>query len=104
MTKYYHHPTFVQYKKKSHQFISSLQYEKKINKRKEKKIKEGKKQNWKYLKRKQIKGKKISCWSIGSLLCAIHSAYHKLFLGYSPNSLFFSTKKSKKILELKENK
>jgi hypothetical protein len=93
MTKYYHHPTFVQYKKKSHQFISSLQYEKKINKRKEKKIKEGKKQNWKYLKRKKIKGKKISCWSIGSLLCAIHGAYHNLFLGYSPNSLFFSTKK-----------
>jgi hypothetical protein len=97
MTKYYHHPTFVQYKKKSHQFISSLQYEKKKSIReKKKKFKEGKKQNWKYLKRKKIKGKKISCWCIGSLLCAIHGAYHNLFLGYSPNSLFFSTKKSKK--------
>jgi hypothetical protein len=26
--KNYHHPTFIQYKKKSHQFISSLPYEK----------------------------------------------------------------------------
>jgi len=41
--------------KKSHQFISSLQYEKKPNNTKEKKLKR-KKSNWKYLKRKKNKG------------------------------------------------
>jgi hypothetical protein len=41
MKRNYHHPTFVQYKKKSHQFISSLHYKNKFN------------------KKKQIKGKKI---------------------------------------------
>jgi hypothetical protein len=37
--KNYGHPTFKQYKKKSHQFISSLLYGKKLHERKEKKIK-----------------------------------------------------------------
>jgi hypothetical protein len=37
MKKNYHYPTFLQYKKKSHQFIFSLQYEKKIHKRKKNK-------------------------------------------------------------------
>jgi hypothetical protein len=35
----YGHPTFKQYKKKSHQFISSLLYEKKLHERKEKQLK-----------------------------------------------------------------
>jgi hypothetical protein len=37
--KKYHHPTFVQYKKNSYQFISSLPYEKKLNKKKKKNLK-----------------------------------------------------------------
>jgi hypothetical protein len=37
--KNYGHPTFKQYKKKSHQFISSLLYGKKLHERKEKKLK-----------------------------------------------------------------
>jgi hypothetical protein len=96
MTKYYHHPTFVQYKKNHINLFPLYNMKKKSIREKKKKFKEGKKQNWKYLKRKKIKGKKISCWCIGSLLCAIHGAYHNLFLGYSPNSLFFSTKNKKK--------
>jgi ferredoxin-like protein FixX len=43
MKNNYHHSTFVQYKKKLHQFISFSLYEKKLNKRKEKKSKEAKK-------------------------------------------------------------
>jgi hypothetical protein len=42
MKRNYHHPTFVQYKKKSHQFISSLHYKKnsiRKNKLKWKKLK-----------------------------------------------------------------
>jgi hypothetical protein len=41
MKKNYHHPTFLQYKKKSHQFILSLQYEKK------------------FIREKQLRGKKL---------------------------------------------
>jgi hypothetical protein len=55
--KTYHHPTFVQYKKHLINLFS-LQYEKKINKRR-KKIK------LKISLRKKIKGKEISCWCIG---------------------------------------
>jgi hypothetical protein len=48
--------------KKSHQFIFSLQYEKKnLNKRKEKKIKEKKNQIGNILKGKKNKGKEINC-------------------------------------------
>jgi hypothetical protein len=44
MKNNYHHPIFVQYKKKSYQLIFSLPYEKtKFNKRKEKKSKKAKK-------------------------------------------------------------
>jgi hypothetical protein len=43
MKKNYHHPTFIQYKKKSHHFISSLPYEKKNYIREKKKCKEAKK-------------------------------------------------------------
>jgi len=39
MKKNYHHPTFVQYKKNSYQFISSLPYEKQIRKNKKLKTK-----------------------------------------------------------------
>jgi len=58
---YLHHPTFIQYKKKSHQFISSLQYEKIITKEKKKKFKRKKHKIKNILKGKKIKGKEISC-------------------------------------------
>jgi hypothetical protein len=42
MKKNYHHPTFVQYKKSFINLFFLYQYEKKLNKRKEKKTKEAK--------------------------------------------------------------
>jgi hypothetical protein len=70
--KTYHHPTFVQYKKKFHQFIFSLQYGKK-NKRKEKRFKEEKNKNGNTLKGKNLKGMKLVTGVLGvALLCAFH--------------------------------
>jgi hypothetical protein len=60
-------PNFCTILKKSHQFIFSLQYKKKSMREKKK--------NWKYLKRKKLKEKKLVAGVLGtSMLCVIHCA------------------------------
>jgi delta-aminolevulinic acid dehydratase/porphobilinogen synthase len=56
----YHHPIFVQYKKNSYQFISSLPYEKQI--RKNKKIKTKKHKIGNILKGKRLWSQTQSHW------------------------------------------
>ena len=102
MKKTYHHPTFVQYKKKS--LINLFPpYSMKKNKTKEKKLKREK--NWKFLKRKKIKGKKLVASVLGAaLLCSFYGATVKntlfeddndanTFRPFNPTQIFLHLKK-----------
>jgi hypothetical protein len=64
MTKNYHHPTFVQYKKSHINLFLLYSLKNKFNKRKEKNLKRKINKIGNILKRKKIKAKEISCWCI----------------------------------------
>ena len=74
MTKNYHHPTFVQYKK-SHINLFLLYVIKKKSIREKKKIKEEKNKIGNIIKGKKLKEKKLVAGVLGAaLLSAIHGA------------------------------
>jgi len=98
MTKKYHHLTFVQFKK-NHINLFSL-YNIKKNSMIEKK------KNWKYLKRKKLKEKKLVAGVFGtSMLCVIHGATVEntlfedsddwnTFRAFNPSQIFLHFKKN----------
>jgi hypothetical protein len=102
MKNKYHYPTLYNIKK-SHQFIFSLQYDKKWEKRK--KIKERKNKIGNILKEKKLKGKKLVVNLLGAaLLCSFHGATVKntlfedgdsanAFRVFNPTQVFLHLKK-----------
>jgi hypothetical protein len=95
MTKYYHHPTFVQYKKNHINLFPLYNMKKKSIREKKKKLKREKNKIGNILKGKKLKGKKL----VVGLLGFCYALFMVLIITYFwviPQIHFFSLPKNQK--------